>query len=348
MTTEITSITQIADYAQLKTRSREVKRAEKREAVVKAAESLTNAEQNSAQSSFIQSKKAAIEKTPTVDYERPLPPSLAALKAFVETLSGKELELAYDIMNYAYFGHAVDASRDSHVLAENSDLVNIDGNVYHADEMLTVTETVRHQQMMTYSMQGQFSLDNESFDVSLALEYRMSFESTSTQHLTAQALKDPLVIQYGQQVMGSATNKVSFDFDADGNNDSLPMFSGDIGYLVYDKNQNNIADDGTELFGPQTNHGFNELSELDENKDGFISASDAHFNDLYLWQENKGNRVWMSLSEAGIKGIHLDSVYTHYDIYDESMNKQAEIRRTSFAVTNDGNAKPVHLIDVNV
>lgn len=63
--------------------------------------------------------------------------------------------------------------------------------------------------------------------------------------------------------------------------------SGD-GILVFDRNNNSLIDSGRELFGDSTiktdgitaQHGFDVLSDLDDNHDGRIDALDTHFHDL--------------------------------------------------------------------
>lgn len=94
---------------------------------------------------------------------------------------------------------------------------------------------------------------------------------------------------------------VAFDIDADGIREFIGWVSNVPNmdaFLVLDRNENGIVDDGSELFGNATplirggiaEHGFEALAEWDRienggNFDGAISAHDAVFERLWLWQD---------------------------------------------------------------
>ena len=100
----------------------------------------------------------------------------------------------------------------------------------------------------------------------------------------------------------------------------------DDAWLVMDRNQNGLIDNGTELFGnfteqPEPPHGhvrqgFRALAELDRrvnggNRDGRITREDALFSALRLWQDANHDGVsqpheLLRLGPAGVQGIDLD------------------------------------------
>jgi hypothetical protein len=100
--------------------------------------------------------------------------------------------------------------------------------------------------------------------------------------------RDPLVLDLdgdGVETV-SASNGAYFDHDGNGFAERSGWVSSDDGLLVFDKNGDGIVNDGKELFGDQTiledgtkaSHGFQALTDLDDNQDGKIDANDAAFS----------------------------------------------------------------------
>ena len=120
---------------------------------------------------------------------------------------------------------------------------------------------------------------------------------------------------------------VYFDLNADGTLDhtSWTRKQTKDAFLVLDRNQNGIIDDGRELFGDSTPmllsaqvaaNGYEVLAEFDQaalggNEDGMISAEDRIFPQLQLWFDKNRDGATQSgelesLSENEVAAISLD------------------------------------------
>lgn len=120
---------------------------------------------------------------------------------------------------------------------------------------------------------------------------------------------------------------VRFDIDADGALDRITWTdpASDEAFLVLDRNQNQVIDDGRELFGVVTEqpgtddrNGFLALAVFDErarggNGDGVISPEDSIFESLHLWKDGNQDGISQpaelrSLQVSGIVAIELSYI----------------------------------------
>ncbi|MDT0604730.1 hypothetical protein [Thalassotalea castellviae] len=291
------------------------------------------------------------ETQPTDTYDRPLTPKVELLKIILEGYFGKEFGELFSELDFQPNNESEstvqDPNQENNVNSSESEQVNIDGIPFYSSDLLKVEQWQHRSQSLNYQMNGEFNINGQHLKMDYSFAISTEQTSYSSIEMTAAALKDPLVVQFGKRSIGEIKDHHSFDINRDGNLDNLPVFSGDVGYLVYDKNQNLKADDGSELFGPQTGHGFNELAELDSNGNGFIDNEDEVFEHLYLWQPEKSNNM-LSLSDANILAINTSAIDTPFSFYDTQGNIMAEMRRSSFAISTDGVGKGVHQIDVRI
>jgi len=291
-----------------------------------------------------------LESSPEEDiYDRPLTGRIKMMKLILESTFGESITLIRaDLTNKTQSLDSKEIPKETP--QENNEFpelqIRLGSNIFMASDRLTVEQWQLHRQELSYDMQGEFDINGKqlSLDYSFYLASdKIKYDSFET---TAAALKDPLIIQFGDQSIGEISGQEDFNINQDNNIDSLPVFSGDVGYLVYDKNANNKADNGSELFGPTSGNGFNELAQLDENNNGFLDKEDSAYKQLYLWQPDKN--TWLSLADAGIEAISTDAIATPYTFYDQNDEVQAQMRNSSFAISETGRGFGVHQVDVRI
>ncbi|WDE10780.1 hypothetical protein [Thalassomonas haliotis] len=294
-------------------------------------------------------------------YARPLNPRLESIKLILAAYFGKNLDLEEYLFDFSSpdsrQGNPLNPEQAINAANSGAEFVRVDNQVFRAGEQVQVEEWFTREQSLSYQMQGQFQLDDKQ--ISLSYEFNISSESTRYRRFATRAgnLQDPLLVQFGNQSLGHIQDRQAFDINNDKSLDKLPVFSGDVGYLVFDENANGRADDGSELFGPASGNGFQELAAFDSNQNGFIDKDDEHFEQLYLWQpkgESEGEvepgaqQQWLSLDDAGIAAINLSAIETPYSFYDENDQLEAQMRRSSFAIGENGRGYGVHQVDVRI
>jgi hypothetical protein len=142
--------------------------------------------------------------------------------------------------------------------------------------------------------------------------------------------------------------KFEFDLNNDGENELIPLLKQGAGFLAYDKNENDKIDNGSELFGPQTDDGFEELAQYDQDKNNWIDENDAVFNKLKVWQMNEdGENKLVSLLDLNVGAIYLGEVQSGFS-YQNKIDKVDAIQRSNgIYVKNDGSGvRMINALDI--
>ena len=131
--------------------------------------------------------------------------------------------------------------------------------------------------------------------------------------------RDPLVLDLdGLETLGPTQSNVLFDHDADGIKTATGWVKPDDGFLVMDRNNNGVIDNGRELFGDATPlyaggtaaDGFAALAQEDTNGDGRVDHLDANWSKLRVWRDLNQDGVSQSnelltMGNAGIAGFNV-------------------------------------------
>jgi len=144
---------------------------------------------------------------------------------------------------------------------------------------------------------------------------------TSAQQFLRTVFADPLVLDLDGDGIETLSVKsgipIYFDFNSDGTKTNTGWISPDDAYLVFDRNDNGVIDDASELFsdytplyaGGRASDGFVALAQEDTNADGVVNHLDANWNNLKIWQDINSDGISQenelrTMEEAGIIGIN--------------------------------------------
>lgn len=187
-----------------------------------------------------------------------------------------------------------------------------------------------------------------SFNIELSMSRVYHEESNISLRLGDAARKtDPLVLNFAGNAAQLTDRRFAFDLNADGNAENINFVGQGSGFLVFDRNQDNKVNNGSELFGPISGNGFTELSQLDDDKNGWIDENDQKFNDLKIWSKNdSGADQIQSLVEAGVGAISLNNISSPFLIKNNDNQLLGMIRSSGIFLQETGETGTIQQIDL--
>jgi hypothetical protein len=214
---------------------------------------------------------------------------------------------------------------------------------YHA----SYTET----EQTTFSANGTVTTADGreiSFQIELAMSRTYHEETNVSLRLGDAARKvDPLVLNFAGTAAQLTDQRFSFDLDADGSDEQINFLTPGSGFLVFDRNRDGKVNDGSELFGPTTGDGFQELAALDGDRNGWIDENDTAFEQLQVWTRNtEGGEQLQSLSASGVGAIALSRIDTPFDIKTDANAMLGHIRNSGIFLQESGTAGTIQQIDL--
>ncbi|WP_428241289.1 hypothetical protein [Gynuella sp.] len=208
--------------------------------------------------------------------------------------------------------------------------------------------TIEHEETLSMEALGQVTTeDGRSIDFMLALDFNRNVEQQQTNTFVGNVdLIDPLMININGGAVELSDLTFEFDLNADGKLDTVSQTAAGSGFLVFDKNHNGTIDNGNEMFGPATGHGFDELRQYDEDGNGWIDENDSIYSQLGFMSFNDQGQSVESLASTGVGAIYLGSVASDYDLNNDSGEFQGSIKQSGVALSEDGQVllvQEVHL-----
>lgn len=225
-----------------------------------------------------------------------------------------------------------------------------------AKTTISLDRTASHfeQEQMMFASRGQvLTEDGTSIDFSLEL----IMERTQMTEISQKALMstwqeqvvlvDPLIINLDGGVPALSDTRFEFDLDNDGTTEEISFAASGSGFLSFDKNNDGVINNGSELFGPGTGNGFDELAAYDKDGNGWIDENDDVFSKLSVWtRDAAGNDQLISLAEAGVGAVYLDNAATGFELMDSDSTLTGEVARSGMFLFENGNVGGIQQIDL--
>jgi len=214
---------------------------------------------------------------------------------------------------------------------------------------ISLCNEVHEQEKMVFSSKGTIkTTDGKSIDFSCSLNMSREYYEKNSMVVQSGKMLDPLVINLDNKGVNFGNKKIHIDLDLDGHIDTFNMLNHGSGLLALDKNGNGKVDDGSELFGPETDDGFGELSCYDKDGNDWIDENDAIFNSLKIWTIDKdGNEELIGIKEAGIGAIYLGKVSNSFDFKTDN-DLVARLTGSSIYLRENGKPGMIHEVKLNV
>ena len=269
-------------------------------------------------------------------------PRLTLLRAMLRYIMGQEVEI--------FDARELQAERPSPEIPQPPAASRPAGwgMEYERHERYTEVEETRFSASGTVQ-----TADGREIGFSLELSMARSYHEESSVSLrlgdAARPRKDPLVLNFAGNAAQLLDQRFSFDLDADGTAENINRLAAGSGFLVFDRNADGKANDGSELFGTRSGDGFADLAQLDRDGNGWIDESDTAWAALRMWSpEADGSGALRTLQDAGVGAIALARVTTPFALKDGSNSTLGDIRSTGIYLQEDGTAGTVQQVDLSV
>lgn len=133
-----------------------------------------------------------------------------------------------------------------------------------------------------------------------------------------------------------------FDHDKNGLAEKTGWVDQDDGLLVLDRNQDGIINDGSELFGNNTElesggnaeNGYKALAELDSNQNNVIDRDDSRFGELKIWRDLNSDGISQQNELSGLDEFNITSIDLAYNDVQIDDGHGNTIKQTSTAFTS--------------
>lgn len=271
--------------------------------------------------------------------------NIMILKEMIERITGKKIKII-DPSSFSGSGETVmPSSKGEAEDSENDSEVNASegyGLIYDLHQSHYEYEST------SFQASGRVTTnDGREIDISVSLNMSREFYSEQNIHVRAgDALKDPLILNFNGNEAQLTKRNFEFDIDSDGKSDQIAFAGSGSGFLAYDRNGDGIINDGSELFGPQSGNGFEELARFDEDGNNWIDENDSIYQNLRIWQKNGDDTTLLGLGEKGVGAIYLGNIDSPFSLKNTDNQLMGEVKSSSVFLNEDGSSGTIQQIDL--
>ncbi|WP_265945453.1 hypothetical protein [Dechloromonas sp. A34] len=210
----------------------------------------------------------------------------------------------------------------------------------------TTTERLSESEKTTVCGKGQVNTcDGRQIDFDFSMAMARDFTSTKiTDESGTVALRDPLILSFDGKACELTEEGIAFDLNADGSAEQIPGLGSGSAFLVFDRNGNGKADNGSELFGVASGNGFADLAQLDGDHNGWIDEADPAFKQLAVWSGSD----FASLTERGVGALYTGSVDAPFSLKTGANELLGQIRAAGVYLTEAGEVGHMQQVDLAV
>lgn len=208
-------------------------------------------------------------------------------------------------------------------------------------------ETICESEKTTVCGNGQVTTtDGKKIEFNYSLAMARDYVSEKTREESGSIrLSDPLMLSFNGRACELSQDCIAFDLNADGTPEQIPGIGAGSAFLVFDRNGNGKADDGSELFGVASGNGFADLALLDSDKNGWIDEADAAFSQLAVWF---GDNSFKSLQQQGVGALYTAAVDAPFSLKTSSNELLGQIRAAGLYLSEAGEVGQMQQVDLVV
>jgi hypothetical protein len=286
------------------------------------------------------------EAAPEEHEDMEVDPKLYIMKLLVESMTGRKMKLMELKKKHGAHESADDDIEPLHPEGIGEPEGAEWGVEYHSREYRFEREELLFAASGVITTAGGGTID---FNIKIRME-RTFYTEEHFDFAAGDAVKiDPLRINFAGSGASLTKEKYAFDIDADGSDESISLPGPGSALLVYDRNGNSRADDGSELFGPSTGNGFKELAAYDADANNWVDESDPVYTRLYVWLNGPDDEAHLiPLKEAGIGAIYLDYADASFSLKDGEDTLSGTVVRSGVYVNDDGRVRTIQQVDLVV